>query len=176
MSKFLFTLVLSILIVFISCAGDCYWKIPYKFDWDNTTYSDVNVNITDGTTKLAFHHANSCNSLSAYSIRGDLVDSNGNALYQDYCCYLHIKYKSNIDGNRYEKLGCINVNRPFEDYGGDKDNVKERVAEVKSDFESAIISASPDRKTLTNKPYVKIVCASSFLKFSTFALLAIILF
>ena len=96
----------------------------------------------------------------------DYAPGNGSEYYQYYCCYVHITYESLIDKNRYDKIGCINVNRPFEDYEGSIDNVKDRVNTVKADFENTI---GKDVK-------VKILCSSSFLKFSAFALLAIILF
>ena len=167
MSKFLFNLVLTILIAFVSCQGNCSDKIPYTFKWNNASNSDTDINITDGYQKLAYHHADSCNTLSAYNIRGEQG-------YQDLCCYLHVEYQSNYDGDRYDKYGCINVASPYEQYGGSIDNVKTRVEQVKQDFENTKMYGT--NESFAKNIHVKILCSSSFLKFSAFALLAIILF
>ena len=153
MSKFIFSLALLILILYINCESTehltCYDKRPFGYNYNETRHE-----IIGGSSRTVWHHDASCSYLP--TINGD------------NCCYIHIEYESYLDGNRYDKYGCINVSQPFEEYGGTIDNVKNRVDEVKSDF----INAGYEEK----KVHVKILCSSNFLKFSAFALLAFILF
>lgn len=162
MSKLLFSLVVSILIVYISC-GECSSK--YIYEKDETTGKP---SITDGTERKVWNHADSCNYLQ---VTDENLDENE---ARQSCCYIHVEYKSNIDGNRYDKYGCINVGNPYKEYEGTIDNVKAKVQQVEEDFNNAVIEGTAD--PFADDVHVKIVCSSSFLKFSVFALLAIILF
>ena len=162
MSKFIFSLFLTIFIVYINCqyGTTCYDKRQPGYDYYTGTNVNYGTRIYGGSGRSVWHGIYSCNNLPC--------------LNNQWCCYIHIKYQSTLDDNRYDKYGCIGVDSPFADWGGTHNNVKDRVEDVKNDFIMAFINNT--EKSIAKNVHVSIICSSSFLKFSAFALLAIILF
>ena len=169
------TLIIFLLCFFITtiyCQEYCTSKFAYNYDdpYSNTyTFQDESTapvrTFTNGYTRTVWHHENSCNTFLNPDNR--------------YCCYIHIEYKSNVDGERYDKYGCIDVDTPFEDYGGNITMVENRVEDVKSHLsEIKMDEGFSDYYVIDNTTnfHVKIVCSANFIKSSLFTLLLLILF
>ena len=182
MSKSLLVIVsLCLLIAIIYCASDCQDKYLYNYDnpgsrepyYDSEGKQAGYLKIfEDGSQREVWNHAHSCNTLA---VKGK--ESNYS------CCYIHLEYKSEITGERYDKYGCVDVQNPWEDYGGEKDNAEKRADEI----ESALLNSTklraigqPDSNTetlvSTDNLHTKILCNANFLRLSLSALLVLILF
>ena len=115
MSKsILFIISLHLLIAIIYCQELFCEQFKGLF---NYTTGD---GFTHGYLRKVWHHADSCNSF---------LPKNSDGLTS--CCYIHIEYRSLIDGERYDQYGCIDVENPCEDYGGVIENVTKREKEIK---------------------------------------------
>ena len=185
MSKSLLVIVsLCLLITIIYCASACQDKYVYNYDNPNIkgsySYIDSEGNTVevpdaipkfeDGSERKVWNHAHSCNALG---VKGKESTSS--------CCYLHLEYKSQITGERYDKYGCIDVLNPWKDYGGKKENAEQRAKEVK-DFllNTSYASGDPSEKKASlvseDNLHTKILCNTNFLRLSLSALLVLILF
>ena len=120
-----------------------------------------------GYKRTVWHHADSCNSF---------LPENNDGLTS--CCYIHIEYRSLIDGERYDQYGCIEVTNPWEDYDGSIGNVTSKVEEVETTLKEKVMDPDDEINAIdSNKNlHVKILCSANFLKLSLFSLLVLILF
>ena len=166
MSKISLIIFLSFFFIEAIYCDACSSKFAYNYDdpEEDGEKDSVTINkFTDGYTRTVWNHVDSCNTY---------LNSDGR-----YCCYIHIEYKSNLDGERYDKYGCIDVITPFEDYGGNITMVENRVEEVKEGLSSL---RTDDGKLYkvdnTTNFHVKIICGANFIKSSLFVLLVLILF
>ena len=177
MSKFLLVILsLSLLISIIYCASSCESKFLYNYTYPSSgkVYADdrvYNFPFIDGSERKVWNHAHSCNTLQVKS------DPDNNSS----CCYIHIEYKSEITGERYDKYGCIDVKNPWEDYGGDETYAEKRADDVMGYLRNS--TAAIGRPENNNDPVVssdnlhtKILCSANFLRLSLSALLVLILF
>ena len=170
MSKSILSILsLYLLIATVYCEGNlqyCQSKFSYNYDnpaTEETKNENTLIKFEDGSDRDVWHHADSCNSLSTGTER--------------VCCYIHIEYKSEVTGERYDKYGCIDVLQPYEDYGGNQSNVDDRVKQVEDNITN--LKAKGDGNVTVvdeDSLHVKIVCSTKFLKVSLFALLLLILF
>ena len=184
MSKSLLVIVsLCLLITIIYCASACQEKYAYNYDDPLTagySYTDsdgkqagsdtVPPKFKDGSYRTVWNHAHSCNALG---VKGKESTSS--------CCYIHIEYKSEITGERYDKYGCIDVLNPWKDYGGKKENAENRAEEVKKILlNSTYAFGRPDnnKESLVSSDnlHAKILCNANFLRLSLSTLLVLILF
>ena len=165
MSKCLL-LILSLwfLIVTVYCPSSCEDKYLYNYNNPN----DKDDPFIDGSERLVWNHAHSCNTLQ--------VKEDGNSS----CCYLHLEYKSEITGERYDKYGCIDVKNPWEDYGGQEENAETRADEVMNFLtNTSLAQGAPDNKehlVSSDNLHAKILCNANFLRLSLSSLLILILF
>ena len=170
MSKGIILILSLYFLIATAYCGDlqyCQSKFSYNYDkpaTEETANEDKNtlIKFEDGSDRDVWHHADSCNSLSTGTER--------------VCCYIHIEYKSEVTGERYDKYGCIDVDQPYEDYGGNISNVDKRVDQVENNLKN--LTAKGGNVTVVDEDslHVKIVCSTKFLKVSLFALLLLILF
>ena len=165
MSKNIFFILSSLLLItIIYCSGNCTDKYPYDFE---SPYGDDDP-FTDGDTRKVWNHAHSCETLQVPTTNFD----------NPFCCYIHIEYESTVTGERHDKYGCIDVEMPFEDYGGNITNVENRVTYIENKLKNLTIQGSSDGSRIVSDDHlhVKIVCSANFSKLSLFTLLILILF
>ena len=178
MSKFLLVILsLSLLISIIYCASSCESKFVYNYNdptsdkLKDSEGNEIEVPIfEDGSQRRVWNHAHICNTLQ---VKSDPSNSS--------CCYIHIEYKSEITGERYDKYGCIDVKNPWEDYGGKEEYAENRADDVMGFLRNS--TAAIGRPENNNDPVVssdnlhtKILCSANFLRLSLSALLVLILF
>ena len=155
MSKSILFIISSILLIeIIYCVEYCNEKFLFNYEGED----EDAMGFTYGHLRKVWHHADSCNSLpvkdtSKYS-----------------CCYIHVEFRSLIDGERYDQYGCIDMTNPWEDYGGSQDNVTNTSNYIR-DKVGGFQYVDADKNL-----HVKILCSANFLKLSLLSLLVLILF
>ena len=166
MPKNIFIISLYFLIEIIYCAENCYSKQLFNYKINDNKIEGFE----HGYKRTVWHHADSCNS---YLVDSYAITGTGDSVIS--CCYIHIEYRSLIDGERYDQYGCIDVLNPWEDYDGGIDNVTNRANDIKDklkEYKEDGIYVVDSEKNL----HVKILCSANFLKLSLLSLLILILF
>ena len=172
MSKSILFIISSYLLIeIIYCPSDsCQDKFPFQLDSSDNI---IDSSFTHGYLRKVWHHADSCNS---YQIQDSSISGSTTSDSLVSCCYIHIEYRSLIDGERYDQYGCIDVMNPWEDYGGGIDNVTNRTEEIKEKLKDVTTDDNTKIVDPDKNLHVKILCSANFLKLSLFSLLVLILF
>ena len=163
MSKSILFIISSYLLIEIIYCDECLNKCPFSTDG---IIGDIDE-FKPGYIRNVWHHADSCNSYQ--------VQNPGDPNTPYSCCYIHVEFRSLIDGERYDQYGCIDVLNPWEDYDGGIGNVTDRTNQIiqnLKDYKEDGIYIVDQNKNL----HVKILCSANYLKLSLFSLLVLILF
>ena len=170
MSKSILFIISSFLLIEIIYCDTCYSKQLFNYNLSRYESGGNIDGFTQGYLRNVWHHADSCNTYQ--------VEDESGSNRPISCCYIHVEYRSLIDGERYDQYGCIDVLNPWEDYDGSQQNVTNRADDIREKLKKVTVDEYDD--TLVVDPdknlHVKILCSANFLKLSSLSLLVLILF
>ena len=170
MSKSILFIISSFLLIEIIYCEDglCEDKKLFDYTLKNKEDGDGIENFKHGYYRTVWHHADSCNSYQ-------VTDESGKNRPIS-CCYIHVEYRSLIDGERYDQYGCIDVMNPWEDYDGSQQNVTNRADDIRDKLKDVTTKDGTSLVDPDKNLHVKILCSANFLKLSLLSLLILILF